>query len=252
MSSFRIDRQYVSFQTAETQPVRATPQAQKPKPEVTAELNERGVDISKIYNEVYERLLSEHAEQAEYMLSKASDEAQEIVEKAKKEADELRARAKSDAEKLREELRASAENAAQERKAFEEQELQNMVASLQNSYGTMIDGMQNEIVALVMEIVRKVIGIKISQSDEVFLGLVRDALERLKQTGSVIIRVSSGDYARYFGAEHATELDTGEMKVAVVEEPEFKTNDLVVESEGEIVDLSVDRQLDQIEQAFLN
>jgi flagellar biosynthesis/type III secretory pathway protein FliH len=98
---------------------------------------------------------------------------------------------------------------------------------------------------------RKVIGINI-RSRTKFFRLVQDALERLKQTGSVVIRVSPEDYARYFGNGIRPELDAGEMKIAVAEEPEFKTGDLVVESEGEIVDLSVDGQLNRIEEAFLS
>ena len=113
--------------------------------------------------------------------------------------------------------------------------------------------MQDEIVALVMEIVRKIINVKLSQSDEVFLGLVQDALEHLKQTGSISIRVSPEDYARYFGRERGIpDLDAGEAKIAIVEEPDFSPGDLIVESEGEIIDLSIDRQVTQIENAFRN
>lgn len=251
MSSFRIDRQYVSFQTAETHPVRATREAQKQKQEPAAGPGAVGFDLSRIYNDIYERLRREHAEQAENMLSKAAEEAREIVEQAKEEAAEIRACAEADAARLKEELTAAAENAARERKSREERELLDMIFSLQKSYDDLVEGMKNDVVSLVMEIARKVIGIKLSQSDEVFMGLVKDALERLRQTGSVVIRVSPEDYARYFGNGPRPELETGEMKITVAEEPEFKTGDLVVESEGEILDLSVDRQLDRIEEAFL-
>ncbi|SHH83812.1 Flagellar biosynthesis/type III secretory pathway protein FliH [Sporobacter termitidis DSM 10068] len=260
MSSFRIDRQYVSFQTAETQPVRATPppQVQKQSQEQSGEHSQerpadQGMsveDISKIYNEIYERLLAEHAEQAENMLSKASDEAREIVENAKKQAEEITDKAQADARQLQEELQASLENAAEERRLREEKELRDLESGMRSAYETLVDGMQDEVIGLVMEIVRKVIGIKLSQSDDVFLGLVRDALDRLKHVGSLVVRVSSEDYARYFGGERGPALDAGDVKVSVAEEPDFSVGDLVVESEGEMVDLSVGRQLDQIEQAF--
>jgi flagellar assembly protein FliH len=252
MSSFRIDRQYVSFQTAETQPVFATREAQKPKPEVKSDLETFGGDISKIYDEIYEKLLREHSEQAENILSKASDEARELVEKAKKQSEELLITARSEAEKLEKELRAALDSEMEERLSESGAQLRSLETSLREAYAGLVDSMTGEVVSLVMEIARKVINVKLSQSDEVFMGLVRDALERLKQTGSVVIRVGPEDYARYFGAEGGPEFDTGEMKVAVQEEPEFKEGDLVVESEGEIIDLSLDRQLDQIEQAFLN
>jgi flagellar assembly protein FliH len=249
MSSFRIDRQYVSFQTAETQPVFAKVEVQRPKEDPPG-ADVPGPDISKLYDEIYERLRSENAEQAEYILQKASDDAQEIVDNAKKQAEEFAAQAKADALRFRDELAAELENAALERRCREEKEFQELEASLRSSYDGLADGMRDEVVALVMEIVRKVIGIKLSQSDDIFIGLVKEALDRLKQAGSVVIRVGPEDYARYFGEGRSPDLDTGETKTTVAEEPDFSPGDLIVESEGEIIDLSIDRQIDQIEKAF--
>jgi flagellar assembly protein FliH len=210
-------------------------------------------DVSGLYNEIYEKLLIEHAEQAELMLSRASEEARDIIENAKKQAAEIVALAKTEALNLRDGLKAQAEREAAERKHLEEQELLRMESSLRCSYDALVDGIRGEAITLVMEIVRKIIGVKLAQSDEVFLGLVRDALERLRQTGSVVIRVSCEDYARYFGHEHAgQDLGAGETKVAIVEEQDFGTGDLIVESEGEVIDLSVGRQIAQIEKAFLS
>ena len=249
MSSFRIERQYVAFQTAETEPVLAANQEQKRSPD-KSDGNES--DVSKLYNEIFERLQSEHAEQAELMLKRAAEEAREIVENARKQAGELVAQAQAEIERQREELRTQAERAAAERKRAEETELLKMESSLRGSYDTLVDGMRGEVITLVMEIVRKVIGIKLSQSDEVFLGLIRDALEHLKQTGAIVIRVGAEDYVRYFGHGRGPELGTGDMKVTVVEEPDFSAGDLLVESEGEIIDLSIDRQIGLIEKAFLD
>lgn len=253
MSSFRIDRQYVSFQTAETQPVFATNQQQKARQTLSDESSENGVDVSKLYDELYERLLAEHAEQAEQMLSKASDEAQAILEKARQDAEQIVSLAKADAATLKENLANEFEATVARRKSEEEKALAGLESSLRNDYAKQIDGMRGEVVSLVMEIVRKVIHIKLSQSDEIFTGLIREALEGLKQKGLAVIRVSPEDYARYFGtAREGPDIDTGEFKVTVIEEPGFSRGDLVVESEGEMINLSIDRQIDQIEKAFLN
>lgn len=252
MSSFRIDRQYVSFQTVETQPVFATNQPQKAGPG-SDNSEVAGVDVSKLYDELYERLLAEHAEQAEQMLSKASDEAQAILEQARKDADQIVSLAKADAAALKENLVNAFEATAARRKSEEEKAVAGLESSLRNDYAKVIDGMHSEVVSLVMEIVRKVIRIKLSQSDEIFTGLIKEALESLKQKGLAVIHVSPGDYARYFGKTHeGTNIDTGEFKVTVIEEPGFENGDLVIESEGEMINLSIDRQIDQIEKAFLN
>jgi flagellar assembly protein FliH len=259
MSSFRIDRQYVAFETAETQPVHATVKAQKEKlgPD---DMSAYSGDVSKLYDEIYERLLSEHAEQAECMLSKASSEAQDIIEKAKKHAEEIIQQARCDTEKMRSELLTQMQEASTERKSQAETELIELETKLRNDYTKQVDELRGNVIGLVMEIVKKIIGIKLSQTDEIFVGMISDAIEQLKQTGSVVIRLSPEDYARYFGTARGESgdsllretLDAGETKIAVIEEPDFKTGDLIVESEGEMIDLSIDRQLGLIEKAFLN
>jgi flagellar biosynthesis/type III secretory pathway protein FliH len=257
MSSFRIDRQYVAFETAETQPVHATNKAQKAVPEITGD---KSVEISKLYNEIYEKLQHEHAEQAEYMLSKASDEAREIINKAKKQAEEITSLATADTRKMKEELSARMEAEDARRRSLSETAITELETRLRDDYTELIDGMRGKVVALVMEIVKKIIGIKLSESDEVFSGLIKDALERLKQTGSVLIRVGPEDFARYFGDTRSDDgngsileaLDNGEVKVTAVEEPNFSQGDLIVESEGEMIDLSINRQIGLIEDAFSN
>lgn len=256
MSSFRIDRQYVSFQTAETQPVFATPTVQKKADDlatqVHSQLNSQYEDPNKLYDEIFEKLRREHAEQAENMLVKAKSDALELVAAAKQQAALILEQANSEAKLLLEEKTAALENAAAQRKDQERDQLLALEDSLRRGYDTLLGGMQGEVIALVMEIVRKVVGVKMAQSDDIFLGLVREALESLKQTGAAVIRVSPEDYQRYFGSERRQEPDFGDMKVTITEEPDFKMGDLVVESDGEMIDLSIDRQLDQIEKAFQN
>ena len=66
MSSFRIDRQYVAFETAETQPVLAANKTKEAPPDTDRDMS---ADLSRLYDEIYEKLRREHAEQAELMLS---------------------------------------------------------------------------------------------------------------------------------------------------------------------------------------
>lgn len=253
MSSFRIDRQYVSFETAETQPVYAQAKPQQEKSSLDEELEKYGGDISKLYNEIYERLQGEHADQAEHMLSKAALEAQDIVTKARREAEQIVEQAKVDTAKALEERMLALESEFGARKQQEAAALCSLESELRSTYTKLLEDMHADVIGLVMEIVKKIIGIKLSQSDDVFMGMIRDALDRLKQTGAVVIRISPEDYLRYFGSSRdETELENGDFKVAIVEDPSFIQGDLVVESEGEMIDLSIDRQIDLIEKAFQN
>lgn len=252
MSSFRIDRQYVAFETAETQPVFATNKVQNKITQISETETYTG-DVSKLYNEMYEKLQREHAEQAENMLSRAADEAHEIVDKARKQAEEINRQAIADAERMREETAAELEAAAADSKNRAEATLSDLETQLKNEYAELVEGMHDKVIALVMDIVKKIISVKLAQTDEVFIGMIKEALERLKQKGSVLIRVSPEDHARYFGKEREDlGFDSDEIKITAVEEPYFEQGDLIVESEGEMLDLCINRQINLIEETFLS
>ena len=127
------------------------------------------------------------------MLSGAAGEASDIIDKAKKQAEEIICQAKNEAAAMKEELTARMAAADDERKRRNAAELSELETNLQYDYTELIDGMRGKVVARVIEIVRKVIGIKLTESDEIFTEMIKDALERLKQTGSVLIRVSPED-----------------------------------------------------------
>jgi flagellar assembly protein FliH len=258
MSSFRIDRQYVSFETAETQPVHATSQATGRRSSSGSQ-NTPGEDIEKMYEEIYKRLRKENAEQSEYILDQAKIKAQAISDQAKKQADAVMEKAEADAAAIREEAKKqgyleglkNAEAAAEKRKAEEAALLKKLEEELRSAYAGLVSSLDRDVIALVMDIVKKIIGIKLASSDDVFLGLVSDAIERLQQAGTVTIRVSSEDYIRYFGSG-GPNFGTGDLKISVVEENSFSCGDLIVESEVEVLDLSVNRQIGQVENAFLS
>jgi flagellar assembly protein FliH len=167
--------------------------------------------------------------------------------------------AKSGAEGIRASARAEgyasgrkdAEAEAVARKNEESKELQRMVEKLKGDYSGLVDGVENDLISLVIEITKKIIGVKLKESDKVFFGMVNDAIERLKRTGYLIIRISPEDYARYFGSDAADgNIETGEAKVVVIEEDGFSSGDLIIESEGEMLDLSINRQIEKVEKAF--
>jgi flagellar assembly protein FliH len=216
-------------------------------------------DIGKLYEEIYKRLQNENAERVEILLDQARANAQEITDQAKEQADEIVRQAEDNAAAISEEAKNTgyleglkcAEAAAEQRKMEEAAALKRLESQLKDEYDALVGGLDKDVIALVMEIVKKVIGIKLSQSDDIFVGLVSDALERLKQAGSVTIRVSPEDYLRYFG-NGGPGIDTGDTKLTVVEDESFECGDLIVESEGEVLDLSITRQINQVENAFLS
>lgn len=255
MSSFRIDRQYVTFVTAEAHPV-----PRSAAPEAHASPEETLLDEARSRSqELLEQAEREASERTRQIIAEAEAQAKEKLRSAGAEAEKLLSGAKSEAEKIWEQARRDgnkeglrqAEAEAGQRKKAEAEQLGALTEELRTQYAGLVDSMRPDVLSLVMEIVRKVIHVKLKESDEAFLALVNDAIERLRQSGAVMIRVGSEDYTRYFGREPAELLlNAGEAKLTVVEEESYAPGDLVVESEGEVLDLSVDRQLQRIEKAL--
>ncbi len=260
MSSFRIDRQYVTYIPAETQPVNTSGQKSISE-SVDEELRKRLETIHLQAKEIIKNAKKTAAEKAEQIITQARAEAETIEANAKQKAGEIVKEAQEKAEEIREEAKkdgysqgtTAAKAEAEARKAQEAKQLRQLEEKLKSQYRELADSIHEDAVSLVMEVAKKVINIKLEESDEVFMGLVNEALERLKETGTVIIHVGSEDYKRYFDSQNSLEIPgSGDSKVIVVEEESYSPGDLIVESEGEVLDYSISRQLEKVERAFLD
>lgn len=258
MSSFRIERQYVSFKTLETPNVRPVDQGPAESGRPLSGLPGGGGD-SDFRDGRAAEIIGEAEKRAEQIRLNAERESKALLGSAKARAGTIVAAAKKSAETIQESARAegyaagreNAEAEAEARKREEAECLCRMTEKLRSDYSGLVDGMQKDIKSLIIEITRKIINVKLKASDEVFIGLINDAVDRLKQAGYLIIRVCPEDYARYFGDGAAgNAINPGEAKLAVVEEEGFSSGDLVIESEGEMLNLSIGRQIRQIEEAF--
>lgn len=263
MSSFRIDRQYVSFISAETHSVFQPGQLAGAKALFadvpSACRTEQGGETDRRCAAILEQAERDAREKARIILENARSQADAAMAQAKQEADELLDGARARAAAVLDEAKQAgyaegmrrARSDAEQAKAAAERELLRLEETLRSEYSGLVDGLRAEVISLVMDIVRKVINTKLCESDDVFLGLVNAALEQLKHSGTVLIHVCPEDYARYFGARPAAEcVGGGKSDLLVVEEAEYMPGDLVLETEGELLDYSVSRQLDRLEHAF--
>lgn len=260
MSSFRIDRQYVSFVSAEAHTV-ITGKQHKKEPEADKEKEEKKQLAAEEFRlhceQLREKIVKEAEDKADLIVQKAENEAKEIraeaekkislmMEEANKKAEALKKKAKTDGQN---EGIKIAEQIYEAKRKQDEADLQAIISKLHASYGAMVDQMKDEILNLVFGIVKKIINIKLDESDEVFINLINSAVENLKYTGTSSIYISPEDYKRYFGKE-PRELTGGSGKVNVYEKEDFKQGDLVVESDGEILDYSIGRQVAKLEKVF--
>lgn len=259
MSSFRIDRQHVSFVTAETKAVFHPQEAETLRRGPDDAGGAGRTEAERQRAQILSRARQEAEETAAAILERAGTKAAALVEEAERKAGEIVRAAQDGAVAVLEEAKRAGyteglENAraeAEARKAAEAEELAQIQEGLYASYTQLLDGMRGDVISLVMDITKKVIGVRLEETDEVFLGLVGSALEQLKQSGTAVIHVGSADYARCFGAAAEKRLGGGRTKLVVTEEEDYSSGDLVVETEGEMLDLGIDGQLKRIETAFL-
>jgi len=258
MSSFRIDRQYVSFATAETKSVIPYTEAYFSNSE-TASKEDYEEEINKRYAEFLEKTRKDAERDAAVILENARTEADAIIKKAKHAAEEMTQEAKISASAVREEAKRlgysegekNAITLAETRKKEEANEYAQLVSKLNQDYANLVDGMREDVISLVIDIVKKVIEFRVNESDETFLLLLNNALDQLKHNGTIIIHVGSEDYARYFSKGQAEKsIHAGKAKLIVTEEEDYSPGDLVVESEGEMLDFSIGRQIERIEKAL--
>lgn len=254
MSSFRIERQYVSFKTVETPNVHPVEQAIRSGGKGDYAGQKNGCCAT-----IIERAQTDAEKRADQILKRAEKEGKRIVGTAKAQADEIIEEARKSAENIREKARAegyalgirNAGAEAEARRIAEAEKLRQMIEKLRSDYSGLLESMQQDIKSLVAEIARKIINVKLQESDKVFIGLINDAIDKLKQTGYLIIRVCPEDYARYFGGDaEGSGINAGEAKVIAVEEETFAPGDLIIESQAEMLNLSVERQIRQVEKAL--
>jgi flagellar assembly protein FliH len=261
MSSFRIDRQYVSFISAEAHSLAAAGRTDETHADAGDKKNDARLsaeEYKKQCERLRERLIKDAEEKADQIITAAENEAARIRSEAEAKAAGLIEEAGKKAEQIRSKARDEGydeglKNAEKDNEA-KRCEARDCLASLQKSlrdaYSQLVEGLRDEVVNLVFGVVRKIIGVKLSESDEVFIGLINSAVEELKHIGTAAIHISSEDYRRYFGKEQPAE-QNGRVKVSVVEEEDYGCGDLVVESEGEILDYSIGRQLERLEKVFM-
>jgi len=246
MSSFRVERQNVSFQSlAEPMhPADTRRPAPDAVPQDTRELEEKRAQA-----------MQAEADARRHM-EDAQREAEGLLETARKRAEEIAAQAERDAQKALEEsrregLEAGRREAVSEQETWKQQEeetLRQKEDELDRRYDERLDAIQNDLIDLTMEIAEKIIGVKLQESDEALLNIVGAALSRFRRSESVTVRVSGGDYRRLSGSEEFTKMtDESGKQVSLERDPKLHPGDCILETENELIDCGADGQLERLD-----
>ncbi|MGB4465296.1 MAG: FliH/SctL family protein [Eubacteriales bacterium] len=259
MSTFRIDKQYVTIERAEQKTVhvgvRSTAGSSKARGDDVFRKNydaEKIISIvTKKAEERAEAIIEEAKKKASLKISQAEKQAKAIKKEAEKISVEIKKRAQEEGYAAG---RSEAEADIAKKLESDKREFQRLTDELVQNYSRIIDEARGDVISLIIDITKKILEIKLNESDDVFLELVNNAIDELKNSSYIKIHVSPEDFERYFGKGQALEKIKKETSatISVDEEEDFHEGDLVVESDGEVLDLSVYKQLDKIECAFIN
>lgn len=245
MSSFRVERQRVSF-LSQAEVVRSS----TGQPPADSEGSRERMEIA------WEKEQTEHAKAyTKQLLASSRKEAEQLLEKARRDADKIRSDAQEKARLLMEqekqrgfaEGRQESTAAGEQWKAQEIEKLRLLAAQLEEQYQEKVNEVQKDAAELAAEIAEKIIGIRLEETDTVFLNVIDNAMSRFRQSGSITVHLSSEDYQRYSGGESLLQLDGLKGKKVTLEKNEsLRKGDCVLETEDQFVDCGIKGQMDRL------
>lgn len=245
MSSFRVERQRVSFfSQAEIIPsgTALVPQDDSLERERKALARERE---NAMHTQKYaKQMLEVSRKEAEEILSQARHEATKLMNEAREQAEQLRQQEK---ERGYQEGWRDAQLSGEQWKATEQEKLKQLSVALEVQYQSRVDEVEQEAAELAMEITEKIIGIHLEKTDTAFLNVIHSAMSRFRHNDNIIVHLSGEDYRRYAGEDGIARMDGVKGRKVVLERDELlRKGDCVLETDNQFVDCSVSAQLERV------
>lgn len=244
MSSFRVEREWVTFKPRQPDPRRPEPAAENPADMAVRREAER--------LEAVRREAADMQERARCAAEDARLESQHIVEEAHREAEGILAGAREQAEKLlaQEKARgyaegqAAAEDEIRAQRTENQRRLDAQLLSLKAMYDSKVDAVQEDVTDLVGGITEKIIGIRLERSDETFLNVVAEAMSRFRQNDNLTVHLSEEDFRHYSETGSIQQLSEARGKnIFLARDASMEKNGCILESETGFVDCGVPGQL---------
>lgn len=179
--------------------------------------------------------------------------AETIVENAKRESAQIIELAKVEAERLQEDTKKLAKKQGYEEGIIkgetEIQKIKNDLSVLQKQqqeeYRQILSGIEGQVTELMVSLITKLTGILIEDKSEIILHLVEKTLEGEDTEEDYKIRVSSEDLEFLTSKKDYIEDIVG-REVQIVVNPQLTKNQCLIETEGKIIDCSLDVQLNNL------
>lgn len=184
------------------------------------------------------------AENPEEIIRNAKLDAEMIVQQAINKVADIKAEAwREGYAKGAEESRAEYEALCRENR----EKFQAAMNGLEELHGEIMAELEEDILQLSLDIAEKIVNIQLERDDILFVGLVKNAVQKLNPKEKFILRVNQREYDKYFanGSEWL-EIELESAPLSVVRDPTIAPGGCVLESDEGIIKAGMDVQLKNI------
>jgi flagellar assembly protein FliH len=199
--------------------------------------------------ETPEDIMGEAKNQADLIINEAELEAQRIVEKAYKKAEELKIDVEREARQKGYDqgfkgMQAQYEEIIREAEAIRE--------NAKTEYNEVLSGMESDIVSLIFEVAKKVIGRELSENRDAILSIVRQAVEKCSDRNNLVLKVSAEDYDFLLdNREKLISMVGDASEFDVKKDSSVKAGSCVIETSFGTLDGGVGTKIRKIEESFM-
>lgn len=192
----------------------------------------------------------------EAILENARKEAGKIIEEARLQAEliissaneKVAARIEEEGQKAREEGYKYGESLARQHYQKLISEAEEIKQKAKEIHDNTISGLEGEIIELIIQIAKKVIGTELTQNSDVILGLIRNALSATSTTDKILICVSADDYDFVVeNKQRVLEGIKGIRGIEIIKDNSLKKGECFIDTGLGTVDSSIEIQLEAVE-----
>ena len=198
----------------------------------------------KVYKETYMENVKQRGKQ---ILDEAYDEAKRIMKEANQNADSIFKKAQDDGFK-----KGFAEGEISSEKKYNKliKQAECVLDGADKERKKIITGIECEIIELQAETTEKIIKQKIESDDEVFIKIVKSALERFKLDSKLSIKVSPSEYEAVKKREENFNRINNVKNIRIVKDSEMERGDCVISAESGEIDAGVETQISYIKEGL--
>jgi len=185
-------------------------------------------------------------DRAHDLIQNAQARAQQIIQAATTRAVEIRSQAQKEGYDAGMKL---AENKISEMEAALSAQTRKLIEEVSAYRDELYNALQDSVLNLAMDIAEKIINLELQRDDKAYMEIAKKVVAGLKQSDDFTLRVSRGEFDKYFkdgGAWLRETTGCGEFEAVC--DPSLEPGGLVVESNEEIIDASVSIQLEKTRQ----